>query len=181
MVELLKRSRSSLGGTFTRTYNKFFTRSEEDPSTFDASQLEGQWELNLEEEEGILDAFEEKVSKTYSLLQIMLAIQAASQAAAHLQDDIEDLERARSDQPEKDHTRSVEMLTSSFQSLRTILSKSTIPADHHLRHDLRRSSVLCPPRTRRNLPCPSPPWPHRPSPDESSYQSCICPPSMGIS
>ena len=78
------------------------------------------------------------MARTYSVLHHMMTLQAASQAAVNLQDDIEDLERAKSDQPERDHTAALALLTSSFQSLRATISKSTFPSDHQLRQGIKR-------------------------------------------
>ena len=85
-----------------------------------------------------MKALEDNATRTYSILNRVITLQAAHRAAFNLQDDIEDLERARSDQPEQNHSATLALLTSSFQSLRALISHSTIPSDHQMSQDLKR-------------------------------------------
>ena len=158
-VETLMRSQSAYAGAITRMRNRFRRIAEDDPFTYDLGQLERQlasiehtasayrqvhqeicteWadSLNLDDEQDISDTFEENVETTCSLLHHLMALRQAQRASVGFQSDLEDLEEAKSTEPDGDHSVALALLTSSFQSLRVILNDSTIHADHQLRQNV---------------------------------------------
>ena len=134
-VEKLKKSQSAYSGAITPIRNRFCLIAEDEPSTYDLGQLERQLASidhtsssykqvqseicaegadfpNLEEEQEVSDAFCESVERTYSLLHHLIALKQVQQAAANLDYDLEDLETAKSTNPERDHTATLTLLTS---------------------------------------------------------------------
>ena len=162
-LEALMKSRSAYTGAITRIRNRFNRVAEEEPYTYDLGLLErqlasldhtasacrqvhkeicseGAGSLNLEEEQGTADTFDESVEKTCTLLNRLMAMKQAQQTAANVNEDLEDMEESKNADPHKDYTVSIDRITKSFEKLRTIVDKSTIHPNHQLRRDVKRLS-----------------------------------------
>ena len=159
-LEALMKSRSAYTGAITRIRNRFNRVAEEEPYTYDLVLMERQLasldhtesaclqvhkeicseeagSLNLEEEQGTADAFDENVEKTRTPLNHLMAMKQAQEIAANVNDDVEDVKESKIADPHKDYTVSIERITMSFGKLYTIVDKSTVHPDHQLRRDVK--------------------------------------------
>ena len=125
-VAILKKSRANLLGLINRIQNKTAALEDKDPITFDVGYLDRQITtinqrasefqqltnqivvgageaLNSEEERGVT---EENVKMALTLVHRLMNLYTAYQQSSDFQDDLDDLERATTEQPEKDHLRS---------------------------------------------------------------------------
>ena len=159
-MDALKKSRSAYSGAITHIWNKF---ADDDPSTYDRGQLERQLDsirntdlsyrkvhtelctagadiLNQEEEQGILDTFEDSVERIYSLLCWLIDLQQAQLASTNLQYDMDELESKIHAHPDRDYAASITVLTATLKEMKSALGKSTISRDHSLRCELNQFS-----------------------------------------
>ena len=155
-MEALKRKRSALAGTVTRIFNKFQKALEEDPDTFDIGQLEHQVDsinssdssyrkvheeisddysdkVDLNEEQSILEQHEESVDRTSSLTKRLIALHTVHSTSMELQQRVDDLEHKLEESPHKSFQQAIKKIEDDYQTLQTILRRSTIPQTHRIR------------------------------------------------
>ena len=193
-LESHKRSRSAHQGVVTRIWNKLSDYNEEDAITYDTNQLDRYLstvkgtesayrdlqikinqagdKLNVEEEEAAVQVFEENLDRTYELLHKLISLQSSHQAMSDFQYDLEDLQSTKLEQPTKDHSHALALLSTSFQKLRMTINQSHLPTDHQLRHDLKRlkSQLSAVSSTERKDPTPPILLADRPSPKPKTVQ-----------
>ena len=140
MVEFrkLKRSRGHINSVITRALNKLKDLSVTDPDTYDLEALEkvqastdkaeASYEETRQEAEALLvdddsalegyeraedeayGTFVERLEETRALVSRLTHLRTITQASTNVRNDIDDMARARSDQPGKDHSKSLKML-----------------------------------------------------------------------
>ena len=94
---------------------------------------EGAGSLNLEEDQGTANTFDENMEKTCTHLNRFMVMKQAHQTAANVNNDLEDVEESKNADTHKDYTVSIERIPRSFEKLHTIVDKSSTHPDHQLR------------------------------------------------
>ena len=93
---------------------------------------EGESGIKPDDQEA-LDNFEDYVTSTKVYFKCLIVIKEAHEMSEELQADLDNLERAKRDEPHKNYSMSIERMTDIYKELRTTLHKSTIPKDHPLK------------------------------------------------
>ena len=150
-IEALRNSKSSYMGVVTRSLRRYERMREDDPATFDLKMLaerlvsletterrcshaqeticeEETDPGRLEKDEGIGDAFSDKVTATKSLLEKFIALKTAHEFATEIRYSLEDLEASKNREPTKDHSESppLPLMNSGESSVRPPLKPDTL-------------------------------------------------------
>ena len=111
-LETLEKTRASIDIAETQ-YEE--TRQDVEYTWLDVEEDPHKLEAYEYAEDEAYAVFTNHVGATRTFVNRLIVLKAATQAATHLQDDIEDLRRAKDDQPERDHSKLLAMLTESFE------------------------------------------------------------------
>ncbi len=149
-MEALKRSRSELSETITRVFNKLQKMLHDDPNSLDISYLRRQLdsiatsdssfhkvhakiselcspETNDEDEMDILDAHDDSVTKTISLIERLIAIQNIYASATDLHHQVDVVEQAIKGSPDMTIDKDIQELKDEEVRIRSDLRESMIP------------------------------------------------------
>ncbi len=155
-MEALKISRSALSGTITRVFNKLQKMLHDDPNSLDVLYLRRQLEsiatsdssfhkvhaeiselrspeTNDKDEMDILDAHDDSVAKTISLIERLIAIQNIYASATDLHHQVDVVEQAIKGSPDMTFDKDIQELKDEEVRIRSYLRESTIPIDHEVR------------------------------------------------
>ena len=155
-MERLKKSRSGHSGAITRVYNKRIKIQDNDPSTFDISNLKRQLESVIASDshfmkihdqicesyirttDDTLDAetlgqHEDSVAKTASLIEQLVAIHDIHASATDLKQRIEAVEQAIESSSENNFDEELQTLMLEESQIRSDLKSSTISSTHPVR------------------------------------------------
>ena len=131
-LEQLEKVRSSINLSETQYED---SRTDVEYTWVDVKEDPNKVESYEQAEEDAYDTFSENMGSTRTLVNRLIALRAAHQTATNLRNDLDAINKAKSREPEGDHSASLASLTSLFDKLRVILDESTIQGDHQLRHE----------------------------------------------
>ena len=122
-LEQLEKMRASINRSETQDED---SRTDVEYTWVDVEEDPNKVESYEQAEEDAYDTFSENVGSTRTLVNRLIALRAAHQTATNLRNDLDAINKAKSREPEGDHSASLASLTSLFDKLRVILDESTI-------------------------------------------------------